>query len=250
MSNLAQVLRPDIVARIPSYIDTSGPVLRAELGNCHVWTGSRNSHGYGVLAIGKTKHMAHRVVWTIASGEPPALCVLHKCDGGGIGCVRLDHLFLGTKAENTRDMVSKGRNRSRYAVGERVHTAKLSDAQVSEIRALAAAGVSRLELARRFGVSKSNIYLIVTGRSRVRPTNHDYELSDVHVLGSLRILDGWAEQHGGSHCLVVTPVGEIWSVLKDRNGVQCAGSPGKNCDDARYRLSRRLLNQELVDPKP
>jgi hypothetical protein len=51
---------------------------------------------------------AHRYSWQIAFGEiPSGLCVLHRCDNPS--CVRHDHLFLGTQAENMRDRIRKGR---------------------------------------------------------------------------------------------------------------------------------------------
>jgi hypothetical protein len=53
--------------------------------------------------------VASRVSWQIHCGEIPAgLQVLHKCDNPR--CVRPDHLFLGTIADNVHDMLAKGRN--------------------------------------------------------------------------------------------------------------------------------------------
>jgi hypothetical protein len=89
--------------------------------------------------------------------------VLHTCDVRA--CVRPDHLFLGTAADNTADMLSKGRYRSVRHPGEANGIAKLTAAQVIEIRKrdIRARGMKR-QLAREFGVSPSLIWTIVTRR--------------------------------------------------------------------------------------
>lgn len=52
--------------------------------------------------------LAHRLSWQIANGSiPDGLQVLHHCDNGA--CIRPDHLFVGTQADNMRDMDAKGR---------------------------------------------------------------------------------------------------------------------------------------------
>jgi len=71
---------------------------------------TRGPYGYGRLFNGTVYvGRAHRLVWQDAHGPiPEGLCVLHKCDNPP--CVRLDHLFLGTRADNTLDCMLKGRN--------------------------------------------------------------------------------------------------------------------------------------------
>jgi len=75
---------------------------------CLEWQASRLPRGYGRFGFAGKPELAHRVAWTFANGPiPTELCVLHKCDNPP--CVAADHLFLGTNADNTYDMMAKGR---------------------------------------------------------------------------------------------------------------------------------------------
>ena len=101
--------------------------------------------------------------WELANGPiPDGLCVCHKCDVRR--CVRPDHLFLGTKAENLADMVAKGRS----ATGTRVFMGKLSVDEVREVIRLARAGEYQRVIGERFGVTQSAVSLIVNGHNVAR----------------------------------------------------------------------------------
>ena len=78
---------------------------------CWGWEGPLSTYGYGVLSVGHRGEIkAHRLSWEIHNGPvPEGLCVLHKCDVRS--CNRPDHLWLGTRRDNTLDMFSKGRDR-------------------------------------------------------------------------------------------------------------------------------------------
>ena len=115
--------------------------------------------GYGSLGLGYKKGhaLAHRFSYEMHRGPIPAgLCVLHKCDVKT--CVNPDHLFLGTLIDNNADMKRKGRNRGGGA------PAKITKAQVEEIRALLSAGVSHKKIAQRFGISPRPVENIYHGR--------------------------------------------------------------------------------------
>ena len=81
---------------------------------CREWTGEVIVNGYGKISFGsRTKGKrrcvkAHRVHWMLRNHVLPRdIYVLHKCDNRL--CVELDHLFIGTAADNTQDMFDQGR---------------------------------------------------------------------------------------------------------------------------------------------
>lgn len=74
---------------------------------------------------------AARVVWTMAHGSPGALHVLHRCHNGDVGCININCLYLGTPAQNMRDMTDAGRS----AKGADHGNAHLTPEQVRAIRA-------------------------------------------------------------------------------------------------------------------
>jgi hypothetical protein len=81
-------------------------------GICWEWLGGKNPKGYGHLnreINGRNLPIrAHRFSWMIHYGEiPEGMCVCHKCDNPG--CVRPEHLFLGTISDNGKDAWRKGR---------------------------------------------------------------------------------------------------------------------------------------------
>ena len=78
--------------------------------NCWEWIGSTNNIGYGFIRDGKGMRTAHRVSYEEHIGAiPKNMCVCHTCDNPK--CINPDHLWLGTRKQNTQDMIDKKRHR-------------------------------------------------------------------------------------------------------------------------------------------
>lgn len=147
-------------------------------GECWLWTGRLHEYGYGLIVWEGITTTAHRVAWVLTYGPiSNDLVVCHNCpEGDEPRCVRPDHMFLGTPKDNMQDCSRKGRIRhgDRHYFrehpellprGERVGTAKLTEAQVIEIRKRKAAGERYVTLGRDYGVDAANIRAIVTRKT-------------------------------------------------------------------------------------
>jgi len=107
----------EAVARWPEIVSTS----------CWIFTG-RLRWGYGGIQMGGRgcpTAQAHRVAWYLQTGAWPEPNCCHKCDVKA--CVRFEHLFEGTDADNAADRDAKGRTK---------YFSKLTAEQVAEIRKL------------------------------------------------------------------------------------------------------------------
>ena len=131
--------------------------------DCWNWMRSRDRKGYGKFGVGSMKdgtrriEIASRMAWIVTNGEiPSGMFVCHRCDNPP--CCNPSHLYLGSCADNLREMHEKGR-----------YIAKtwLTSVQVAEIRTLLSSQ-SNASIARIFGVSPSAISRIRSGKSYSR----------------------------------------------------------------------------------
>lgn len=122
---------------------------------CRVWNWAVQRKGYASVWIDGRGVKAHRVAYELANGSiPEGMVIRHTC--GNPSCVNAAHLRVGTPAENARDMVNDGNQGNQ----------KLTPDDAAEIRQLfAAGGISRREIARRYGVKPAGIGSIIANEA-------------------------------------------------------------------------------------
>jgi hypothetical protein len=127
--------------------------------SCWEWIGARHWKGYGRFCFEGVNALAHRVSWVLHKGPiPDGLHVLHRCDNPS--CVRPEHLKLVSNQDNMDDRNRRGRT----AHGEHLLRAKLTAAQVKEIRRRFHGGeTNKSLLSREYNTSHTNIRSILDG---------------------------------------------------------------------------------------
>ncbi len=128
--------------------------------NCWLWTGSKDSWGYGTFWIeGKTKG-THRVAYELEYGPiVDGLFVCHTCDVPN--CVNPEHLFLGTQKDNMIDASNKGRIKPYTVIGSSNGNSKLTEEQVI---AILQDTRKQVRTAEDYNVSESTISKIKKGQ--------------------------------------------------------------------------------------
>lgn len=164
--------RLDDYARTPVLVGDSYNERLRRIGwdvaanGCWVWRGSRNTSGYGQVAVNNRPIITSRAAYAawvapLAAGD----VVCHRCDNPP--CINPAHLFVGDRATNNQDMAAK----RRVAHGERHKWMRLTDDDVRAIRdRFAEGGVTRKELAAQYGVTRQYMERIISNRVRTLPT--------------------------------------------------------------------------------
>lgn len=128
--------------------------------HCWNWAGSKSGSGYGQFWDGKRNIPAHWFLLTKRPQHGQEAC--HHCDNKL--CVRPSHIFIGSRSDNMKDCVSKGRLRPengcramlkvrKVHIGVNNHECKLTQEQALIARACPTKRGAASALAKAFGVS-------------------------------------------------------------------------------------------------
>lgn len=136
-------------------------VEKRDPDECWEWAGIKPGT-YGMIWCNGSQEMAHRFSYELHKGPiPVGLVVMHSCDNPP--CCNPNHLKVGTHADNAWDKASKGRCNVPPLHGMASGMAKLTDAQVLEIRAIK--GMTQKQIAQKFGVCLATVSNILARRT-------------------------------------------------------------------------------------
>ena len=166
---------------------------------CWLWTGYTLPFGHGQIHyLGRTV-LAHRFSWELHNGPiPNGMNICHNCPDGldNPSCVRPDHLFLGTQADNMADAAKKGRTHHNGAgegnspFGTEHWNARLTDELVIKIIELRNHGMSYRAISDRFGFFPQSIGEICRGETWKHVQRPKVEFTDaVRILNNAKVTE-------------------------------------------------------------
>lgn len=132
--------------------------------DCLEWPHYKDKDGYGRTTVNGKCGQVHRQLMKLFLNRDLLReeIVRHKCHNPS--CCNVDHLCLGTHADNMRDKITAGR--SYTPQGEKHWRHKLSSQEVKEIKYLhAEKQMTQVALAQKFGVKQPTISDILRGRT-------------------------------------------------------------------------------------
>lgn len=139
--------------------------------DCWEWNGGKHTDGYGVLNVWGKSMYAHRISLEVKLGRKlaPGMFACHTCDNPP--CCNPDHLYEGTRRDNAKDSVSRGRHRHAVAGGY----ATYSPSVIDRVFDLADSGMKAARIAAEVGISQSYAYALLNG-DRPRPHNYPKDM--------------------------------------------------------------------------
>lgn len=112
-------------------------------GECWIWTGGTDGHGYGHIRVGSKAPSTHRLAYLAVHGPIPRGKVLrHTCDRRL--CCNPEHLIPGDHEDNTQDIVDRGRNRARRV---------LTDEEITTVGVMRRTGATKRQIAEALQVN-------------------------------------------------------------------------------------------------
>lgn len=119
------------------------------MSDCIEFQGCKDRGGYGVKNAKGKNWQAHRLVWTEHYGTiPKGMVIRHMCNNPA--CINIDHLNIGTMADNIKDRDNAGRT----AKGNKAGRAKLTEEDVLDILKKE---MSATEYAKKYNVTGNHI---------------------------------------------------------------------------------------------
>jgi len=90
-------------------LNPNGKKIKFIINNsgCHICISHVGHHGYPAFSRNNKSYRIHRFIWEQKFGKiSEGLVICHKCDNKR--CINLNHLFIGTQADNVHDAINKG----------------------------------------------------------------------------------------------------------------------------------------------
>lgn len=139
-----------------------------EEGDCLLWQRGCAKGGYPRTCIGGRQYMLQRLLLGLRRGRSLGRAEVARTRCGNRDCVNPEHLYRGTSAALLAE-VNKGNSmradvRARLTARNRARSAKLTAAQVIEIRRRIGTA-TQTEIGRDYGVKQNTISLIARGET-------------------------------------------------------------------------------------